>query len=219
VTVAAFITTQRAQHGVPYASACRALSVSQAWFYKWAHGDPSPRHARRAQLAVKIAQLFARHKGRYGSPRITADLREAGWRVSENTVAQIMREQHLAARPKHRRKGTTRPGRGRWRAPDLIGRKFAAEAINRKWYGDGTEIVTDEGKLFLDSVLDMGSRRLLGFAMSEHHDAELAYAALAMAVAVRGGRQAITGVIFHSDYAEPCVKPRDRVLACVGGVR
>jgi len=124
--------------------------------------------------------------------------------------------QHLAARPKHRRKGTTRPGRGRWRAPDLIGRKFAAEAINRKWYGDGTEIVTDEGKLFLDSVLDMGSRRLLGFAMSEHHDAELAYAALAMAVAVRGGRQAITGVIFHRDYAEPCVKPRIGGMACAG---
>jgi putative transposase len=199
VTVAGFIAIQRAEHGVPYATACRALSVSQAWFYKWAHGDPSPRHARRAQLAVKIAQLFAHHNGRYGSPRITADLREDGWRVSENTVAQIMRELQLAARVTHRRKGTTRPGKGRWRAPDLIGRDFAAEAINRKWYGDGTEIVTDEGKLYLDSVLDMGSRRIVGFALSEHHDTELAYAALAMAVAVRGGREAVTGVILHTD--------------------
>jgi putative transposase len=199
VSVAAFIVTQRAQHGVPYASSCRALSVSPAWLYKWAHGDASPRHARRAQLTVKIAQLFAAHKGRYGSPRITADLREEGWRVSENTVAQIMREQHLQARPKHRRKGTTRPGRGRWRAPDLIGRKFAADQINRKWYGDGTEIATGEGKLYLDSVLDMGSRRIVGFALGEHHDAPLAQAALVMAVAVRGGRDAIRGVIMHTD--------------------
>jgi putative transposase len=199
VTVAAFITTQRAQHGVPCASACRALSLSQAWYYKWRDGDPSPRHARGRQLAAKIAQLFAAHHGKYGSPRITADLRAEGWRVSENTVAQIMREQPLAARAKHRGKGTTRPGRGRWRAPDLIGRDFAAEAINRKWYGDGTEIETGEGKLFLDSVLDMASRRILGFALSEHHDAELAYAALSVAVAVRGGRQVITGVILHTD--------------------
>jgi putative transposase len=199
VTVAAFIATQRAPHGVPYATACRALSVSQAWFYKWRHGDPSPRRARRAQLAAAIGQLFAAHHGRYGSPRITADLREAGWRVGENTVARIMREQHLAARPKRRRRGSTRPGRGRWRAPDLIGRDFAAEAINRKWYGDGTQIVTDEGKLQLDSVLDMGSRRIVGFALGEHHDSDLAYAALTMAVATRGGREAITGVILHTD--------------------
>lgn len=105
----------------------------------------------------------------------------------------------LVARRRRRRKQTTRQGRGRWRAPDLIGRQFAADALNRKWYGDGTEIPTDEGKLFLDSVLDMGSRRIVGFALGEHHDADLATAALQMSVAVRGGRDAITGVIFHTD--------------------
>jgi putative transposase len=218
VTVAAFITAQRAQFDVPHATACRALSVSQAWFYKWRDGDRSPRHARRTQLAAKIAQLFAAHHGKYGSRRITADMREDGWRVSENTVAKIIRELHLAARPKRRRKNTTRPDKGRWRAPDLIGRHFPAQQLNQKWYGDGTEIITDEGKLFLDSVLDVGSRRVPGFAIGEHHDAELAYAALAMAIAVRGGREAITGVIFHNDYAELCVKPRDRGIACGGRV-
>jgi putative transposase len=197
--VAAFIAAQREQHRVPQATACRALGVSQAWFYKWRDGDASPQHARRVALAAEIKRLFAKHHGRYGSPRITADLREAGWRVSENTVAALMRDQQLLARAKKRRKQTTRQGRGRWRAPDLIGRDFPADQLDRKWYGDGTEIVTDEGKLFLDSVLDMGSRRIVGFALGEHHDAELAYDALAMAVAVRGGRQAITGVIFHSD--------------------
>jgi transposase InsO family protein len=82
-------------------------------------------------------------------------------------------------------------------APDLVKRDFPAAAINRKWYGDGTDIDTDEGKLYLDSVLDGCSRRVLGFALGEHHDAELAYGALAMAVAVRGG--AVPGVIMHTD--------------------
>jgi putative transposase len=199
VTVAGFITAQRAVHGIPYATSCRALSVSQAWLYKWRDGDASPRRARRARLAIAIGQLFAAHHGKYGSPRITDDLREAGWRVSEKTVAAIMREQRLVARAKKRRKHTTRQGKGRWRAPDLIGRDFPASTLNRKWYGDGTEILTDEGKLFLDSVLDVGSRRVVGFALGGHHDTDLAHAALAMAVAVRGGREAIAGVIMHTD--------------------
>jgi putative transposase len=197
--VAAFIATQRDQHGVPCATTCRALQVSPAWFYKWRHGDASVQHARREQLAVEIRRLFAKHRGTYGSPRITADLRDDGWRVSRNTVATIMAELGLVARGKRKRKQTTRAGRGRWRAPDLIGRHFSAPAINRKWYGDGTEITTDEGKLFLDSVLDMGSRRIVGYALGVHHDADLAYDALAMAVAVRGGKPAITEVIMHTD--------------------
>jgi transposase InsO family protein len=197
--VAEFIVAQRAEHEVPYATSCRALSVSQAWFYKWRDGDSSPQHARREQLKVAIGRLFAAHNGKYGSPRITADLRDEGWVVSENTVAALMRELGLRARRKRRRKQTTRQGRGRWRAPDLIGRDFGAEELNRKWYGDGTEIPTEEGKLYLDSVLDMGSRRIVGFALGEHHDADLSEAALQMAVAVRGGKAAIAAVIMHTD--------------------
>ena len=185
--MAGFIAAQRVEHQIPHATACRALGVSPAWFYKWVHGDTSLRRARRARLAVAIKQLFAAHRGTYGSPRTTADLREAGWRVSENTVARLMREQHLVARAKRRRTSTTRPGKGRWRAPDLIGRDFPAQRLNQKWYGDGTELPTDEGKLYLASVLDMGSRRVVGFAIGEHHDAELAYGALTMAVAVAAG--------------------------------
>ena len=199
MSVATFIATQRVEYQVPHATSCRALEVSQAWFYKWRHGDPSARHARREQLAVKIQQLFAAHRGRYGSPRITADLREEGWVVSVNTVAAIMAELGLRARAPRRRRQTTRPGRGRWRAPDLVNRQFEASGINQKWFGDGTEIITDEGKLYLDSVLDLGSRRVIGFGLSTHHDTDLAYGALAMAVAVRGGKDAIAGVIFHSD--------------------
>ena len=194
-----FIDSQRADYGIPHATACRALGVSQAWFYKWRHGDPSPRHARRVALTTEIKRLFARHKGKYGSPRITTDLTEAGWKVSVNTVAKIMREQGLVSRPKRRRRRTTRQDGGRWRAPDLVKRHFGAQGINRKWYGDGTEVDTDEGKLQLDSVLDMGSRRIVGFAIGEHHDTELAYGALVMAIAVRGGKEQIAGVILHTD--------------------
>jgi putative transposase len=197
--VAEFIVAQRVEHQVPYATSCRALSVSQAWFYKWRDGDPSPQHARREQLRIEIRRLFAAHRGTYGSPRITADLRDLGWRVSENTVAKLMAELGLRARRKRRRRQTTRQGRGRWRAPDLIKRDFATERLNHKWYGDGTEIPTDEGKLYLDSVLDMGSRRIAGFATGEHHDADLAQAALQMAVAVRGGKATVAGVIMHTD--------------------
>jgi len=197
--VAGFIVAQREQHGIPYATSCRALKVSQAWFYKWRHGDPSPRHARRARLKVEIARLFAAHRGTYGSPRITADLRDEGWRVGENTVAALMRELGLAARRRRRRRQTTRQGRGRWRAPDLIGRDFGTDRLNHKWYGDGTEIPTDEGRLYLDSVLDMGSRRIVGFAVGERHDADLAQAALRMAVAVRGGKAALSQVLMHTD--------------------
>jgi transposase-like protein len=188
--------------------------VSRSWFYKHQGGMLPPRAARRERLKAEVRRLFAAHRGTYGSPRITAGLREAGWMVSENTVAAVMRELGLAARPKKKRKATTRPGKGRWRAPDLVKRDFPAAEVNVKWYGDGTGICTDEGKLHLASVLDIGSRRVRGFALSGHHDAALAYGALAMAVAVRGG--SVPGVIMHTDYAEVDVKPRNRRLACAG---
>jgi len=195
--VAALIAAQREAHRIPCAVSCRALGVSRSWLYKWQGGRLPPRAARRRRLKAEVRRLFDLHAGKYGSPRITADLRDGGWRVSENTVAALMRELGLAARRRSNRKAATRPGRGRWRAPDLVRRQFPAGKINHKWYGDGTQIPTGQGKLYLASVLDMGSRRVVGFALGEHHDAQLAYAALAMAVAVRGGQ--VPGVIIHTD--------------------
>jgi putative transposase len=195
--VAALIAAQREQRRVPHAVACRALGVSRSWFYKHKHGTLTARAARRQALAAEVGRLFRLHRGTYGSPRITADLREAGWKVSKNTVAAVMREQGLAARRKKKRRSTTRPGKGRWRAPDLVKRDFPAQRLNTKWYGDGTEIPTGEGKLYLASVMDMASRRVLGHALGEHHDAQLAYSALVMAAAVRGGQ--VAGVILHTD--------------------
>jgi putative transposase len=195
--VAALIAAQREQHRIPHAAACRAVGVSRSWFYKHKDRPLTPRAARRQALAAEVRRLFTAHRGTYGSPRITADLRAAGWKVSPNTVAAVMAEQGLAARRKKKRRSTTRPGKGRWRAPDLVQRDFPAQKINTRWYGDGTEIKTGEGKLYLASVMDMASRRVLGFALGEHHDARLAYSALVMAVAVRGGQ--VPGVIMHTD--------------------
>jgi hypothetical protein len=215
--VAALIAAQREDHQIPCVVACRALGVSRSWFYKWKAGTLPPRAERRERLAAEVARLFMLHGGKYGSPRITADLREEGWRVSENTVAALMREQYLAARRKKKRKSTTRPGRGRWRAPDLVQRDFPAAALNRKWFGDGTQILTDEGRLHLVSVLGVASRRVLGFALGERHDAALAYGALAMAIAARGGQ--VPGVVFHTDQGSEGGVNRSSQHLDHGGVR
>jgi putative transposase len=194
--VAAFISSQRTEHQVPHAICCRALGVSQAWYYKWRDRPPTPRQPRRTQLAEAVGEVFTDSHDTYGSPRVVLELRAQGWRVSVNTVAKIMAAQGLVARPKRGRRGLTRQGT-RPAAPDLVDRKFVAEAPDRLWCGDLTVIDTDEGKLYLASVLDLFSRRLLGYATSAHHDAQLAVASLQMATATRGGT--VAGVIFHSD--------------------
>jgi putative transposase len=128
---------------------------------------------------------------------VLADLREAGWRVSKKSVEGVDGRHGLAARPMKGRRWLTRPDKAAPPAPDLVKRDFTAPAINHKWCGDLTEVPTDEGKLYLADVEDLASRRIVGFGLSEHHDAELAAGALKMAVAVRGGD--VGGVIFRSD--------------------
>ncbi|MFC3823156.1 IS3 family transposase [Planomonospora venezuelensis] len=176
------------------------MGVSPSWFYKWKDriggAAPTGREQRRARLDAEIGRLFAASGGTYGSPRITRDLHELGWRVSQNTVAAWMAELGLAGRAPKKRRSLTRPGK-RPAALDLVGRKFTAVAADVLWVGDGTQIDTDEGPLYLATVEDLFSRRLLGFAMSEHHDAALTVASLQMAVVTRGGN--VDGVIFHSD--------------------
>jgi transposase InsO family protein len=178
---------------------CRALGVSESWFYKWKHRPPTPRQQRRARLDAEVRRSYLDSDGDYGSPRVVEDLREWGWKVSTKTVAASMARQGLVGRATRRRfRCLTRPDKAARPIADLVKRDFTAPAINRKWCGDLTEIATDEGKLYLAHVEDLASRRIPGFALSEHHDAPLAVAALQMAAAVRGGD--VDGVIFHSDH-------------------
>jgi transposase InsO family protein len=198
VSLAAFIAAQRAEHGVPHTLSCRALGVSQAWFYKWRGGDVSLRRARRAALDAAVVWLFRRRAGRDGSPAITAALQDLGWKVSKNTVADSMRRQHLVARPKRRRRGLTRADRRARKAPDLLRRDFAPpQRIDQRWVSDLTEIPTGRGRLYLASILDLNSRRAVGYALGPHHDADLAAAAVQVAIAVRGGE--VAGVVLHTD--------------------
>ena len=215
MTVASFVAAQRTDHGVPHALSCRALGLSESWFYKWRDRPPTARQARRASLDAAVKASFddsGGTPGTYGSPRVWEDLVEAGWAVSKNSVAASMARQGLQGRcPRRKRRSLTRPDKAAAPIPDLVKRDFSAEAIDQRWCGDLTEVPTEEGKLYLATVLDLASRRLPGFAMSEHHDAPLARAALCMAAAVRGGR--VAGVVFHSDkggeytgevFAEAC---------------
>lgn len=109
MSLAGLIAAQRVQHAIPYGVSCRALGASQAWYYKWRNGDTSVQRKRRAALSAVIAYLFTTHHGTYGSPRITADLRDLGWTVSKNTVATLMAEQGLVARKTRQRRSSTRP--------------------------------------------------------------------------------------------------------------
>jgi transposase InsO family protein len=175
--------------------------VSVSWFYKWHDREPTARQKRRAALDAAVKASFddsGGNPGTYGSPRVFEDLIDAGWKVSVNTVAASMARQGLQGRsPKRKRRCLTRPDKAAEPIPDLVKRDFSTGPVDHRWCGDLTEIPTDEGKLYLATVLDLGSRRLAGFAMSEHHDSALARAALCMAAAVRGGD--VTGVIFHTD--------------------
>ena len=201
MSVASFIASQRTEHRVPHAKCCRWLGVSESWFYKWHDREPTARQERRAALDAAVKASFddsGGTPGTYGSPRVFEDLIEAGWKVSVNTVAASMARQGLQGRfPKRRRRCLTRPDKAAEPIPDLVKRDFSTGPVDQRWCGDLTEIPTDEGKLHLVSVMEAASRRILGFTLSEHHDAAAAYGALAMAVTVRGGQ--VPGVIMHTD--------------------
>ena len=199
MSVARFVADQRTLYRVPVAFTCVLLGLSVSWFYKWREHQPTKTEKRRAKVDAAVAAAFRAARGLHGSPRLYLDLREAGWVISEKTVADSMRRQGLVARIIKRRNGLTRQDKTKAPFPDLVRRDFTASAPNTRWVGDITEIPTAAGKLYLATVIDLYSRRLLGAATSRHPDADLAGAAIEMAIAVRGGRQAIAGVAFHTD--------------------
>jgi putative transposase len=219
VSVARFIADQRTMHRVPHTVVCALLGVSLAWFYKWLGRAQGPgatsglhtdRDRRRDTVdrAVKVA--FGKARGMHGSPRLVHDLRDDGWSVSEKTVAESMRRQGLVARRIRRRNGLTRQDKTAPKFPDLLKRDFTADRPNARWVGDMTEIPTAAGKLYLATVIDLYSRRLLGAATSLHPDAELACAAIRMAVASRGGVDAVNGSNWREDESQRVIFHTDR---------
>ncbi len=212
MTVASFIAAQRTDHGVSHAAACRALGMAESTFYKWRDKPPTPTELRRADIDARVKKSFDDSEGTYGSPRVLDDLLDDGVRVTKKTVEASMVRQGLYGRKPKRRKGLTRPDKRAEAIPDLLGRDFTASRPDERWCGDFKQINTVEGPTYLASCEDLFARRMLGFAFSdEYPDAELAKAAINMAVATRGS--VVTGVIFHSDkgtqynadaFAEAC---------------
>ncbi|MGW0886549.1 IS3 family transposase [Streptomyces sp. NPDC002671] len=203
--LAGVISDCKAEQNIPHTVSCRVLGVSESWFYKWKDKPVTAREVRRGQLAEAVRRIFDASGGTYGSPKVWITLVREGWRISVNTVAKTMAGLGLAGRKVRRRRGLTRPGR-RAAAPDFVRRDFSADAPDQVWAGDMTEVVTSEGKLYLATVIDLFSRRLLGYAMGQRHDAELVVASLQMAAATRGGD--VKGVIFHSDRGSEYVSRR-----------
>lgn len=193
------IVTERADHQIPHAVSCRALGISESWFYKHKSRPATPAMVRRGDLDAAITQVFVDHDGTYGSPRITVELREQpAWEtVGENTVACRMRQLGLVAKPVIRRRSLTRPDRAAPKFADLVRRSFNPPAPDLVWCGDITEIRTWEGNLYAATVIDLYSRRLLGYAIGTTHNAALVCDALQMAYTMRGG--SIGGVIMHTD--------------------
>ena len=219
MSVARFIADQRTNYRVPHAVVCALLGVSVAWFYKWlgraqgpgaVNGLHTTRDRRRDTVDRAVRVAFSKARALHGSPRLVHDLRDEGWKVSEKTVADSMRRQGLIARRIKRRNGLTKQDKTAPKFPDLLRRDFTADRPNARWVGDMTEIPTAAGKLYLATVIDLYSRRLLGAATSLHPDAELAAAAIKMAVASRGGVDAVNGPNWRADEAQRVVFHTDR---------
>lgn len=219
MSVARFIADQRTNYRVPVAVCCAILGLSVGWFYKWIRNPVTAQLQRQRLLDAKVAEMFAGSDRSYGSPRICRDLREAGWQVGENTVAQSMRRQGLFGRKPKRSKGLTKQDKAAPKFPDLVRRDFSATAPNVKWCGDVTEIPTGEGKLYLATVIDLYSRRLLACPIGEHPNAQLCGDAIKIAAATRGGRDKIEGVVFHTDRGSTYTAASFTALCLRLGVR
>lgn len=191
-----FIAAEKVNHAV--ALLCRVLRVSRSGFYAWMDREPSARRVADEGLAREVARIHADSRGTYGAPRIHADLKEAGTRVSRRRVARLMRELGIEGVSRRRRRRTTIPDQSRPPAPDLIGRDFRATGPDQKWFADLTYVPTWEGYLYLAVVMDAWSRRIVGWAMRDDMRAELVVDALGMAVTMRRPA-AEGGLIHHSD--------------------
>jgi transposase InsO family protein len=175
---------------------CELLGVSRGGYYAWAGRAESARAADDRTLAAEIRAAYEASRGRYGSPRVHAELRARGRRIGRKRVARLMRGMDLAARRRRRFRRTTDSRHAFPIAPNLLERNFTAEAPDRVWLADLTYIWTAQGWLYLAAVLDLYTRRVVGWAMADHLRHELTLAALDMAI-VR--QRPAPGLVHHAD--------------------
>jgi len=178
----------------PVQDCCVALNVSHSGYYQWLGAEESARAEANAELLKEIRRVYDEHKGRYGSPRVTQQIRQEGLACGENRIARLMRENGLAARAKKAfRPRTTTPGQPA--APNLI-KELQPSAPDQVWASDITYVATLEGWLYLAVVLDLFSRRVVGWKLGQTLESELVVTALRNALVLR---QPQAGLYFHSD--------------------
>ena len=190
---------------------CEALGVCRSGYYQWKKAEPTQREQAQAELMKQIRRVFAANKGRYGSPRVSQALRQDGIECGENRVARLMRENELAARRKKAfRPRTTVAGSGA--VPNLI-KDLEPSRVDQIWVSDITYVATREGWLYLAVILDLFSRKVVGWRLAETLEAELVETALANALIMRTPDP---GLYFHSDrgsqYSSQAVRKPLRVI-------
>ena len=182
---------------LPVEVCCEVLEVSRAGYYAWRDRPASARANRRQELAAKVKAVHRENRGVYGSPRVFQALKARGESVCENTVAKVMAEQQIRAKRKKKFvPRTTDSGHDRPVAENLLDRQFEAEMPDQKWAVDITYVPTAEGWLYLAGVIDLCSRRIVGWSMADHMRTDLVSDALSMALARRSPGE---GLLHHSD--------------------
>ena len=195
---------------------CRIAQVSRTAYYEWQDGRASAARTSDAALTAKIRAIHAASDGQYGVPRVLAELRAQGHDVGRKRVARLMKAAGLRGRRPPRWVRTTTPEPTPPAIPDRVHGQFTAPAPDVLWVGDITYIRTWEGWLYLATVIDVFSRRVIGFSLADHMRASLVCDALPMAVATRGGN--VAGVIFHSDRGSQYTSAEFRALCDAHGV-
>ncbi|MCX5441194.1 IS3 family transposase [Streptomyces sp. NBC_00063] len=217
MTVHPFIEAEK-RDGHSVKRACELLQVSRAAFYARRSGRPGPRAVRDAELAEKIAEVHDRSRGTYGAPRVHAVLQRQGEDCGRRRIARLMRGAGLQGRHRRRRQLTTIPDPRAGARPDLIVRDFAPDpdGLDARWCGDITYVATDEGWLYLATVIDIASRRVVGWSTADHLRTELVADALQSACR---RRRPARPVIFHSDRGCQYTSQQFATLATEFGVR
>ena len=209
-----FIDAERANY--PVSILCRCLRVSRAGYYAWRRRPPSWRSIENAELRVAIKAAHKASGGTYGSPRIHEDLQEEGRRVSRKRVAALMSAEGIQGRHKRRFRTTTDSNHERPVAANLLMRDFDVPSPNLAWATDITYLRTRDGWLYLAVILDLFSRRVVGYAISDRIDTQLVLQALDRAVTRRPGAR---DVIIHSDRGSQYTSDEYAKLAGRFGVR
>ena len=212
----ACIARHRAEY--PVRLMCRALTVSPAGFYAWRTRSPSAHAIADERLLLNVRVAFARNDGHYGAPRIQRELRDEGIRVAPKRVARLMRADGLVARPRRWSVRTTDSAHGLPVAPNLLDRQFDVNGvrINQVWVSDLTYVPTHAGWLYLATVLDLASRRVVGWAMEDSLASDIALRALRMAI---GARRPAPGLIHHSDRGSQYAALEYQALLAAHGMR